>query len=254
MVYRLYLSSEIFFPLIADVLLDEQDGVVYTDDPAHPTQAYVEHAFGFAQIFGKCVSDFERDLERYLLLDRCFSPQKVRLYAPYLPDFLTAPEHQAMRSYRQRFVIKPEGFSRESHIERELEKSVSLHDVHEDNVSLIDETFGVVTRFWRNSTDFVRKSNATVVYYNGNPASICYAAAEADRRAEIDVLTLPEHRKLGLARLAVIEFVSRCFRTSLVPLWDCFTNNIGSMSLCKSVGFSAATAPYPFYTINRQRD
>jgi RimJ/RimL family protein N-acetyltransferase len=83
------------------------------------------------------------------------------------------------------------------------------------------------------------------------PASICYSAAEADHRVEIDVLTLPEYRNRGLARHAVMTFVERCFSFSLHPLWDCFTNNAGSMRLCQAVGFTAVKAPYPFFTINR---
>lgn len=45
--YKLYLTRDFFFPLIAAVLLDEQDGVVYVNDPASPSEVYVEHALDF---------------------------------------------------------------------------------------------------------------------------------------------------------------------------------------------------------------
>jgi hypothetical protein len=240
-----------FFPLIAAVLLDEQDGVVYADDPTSPSQAYVEHAFGFAQVFGKIVARFEQGLERYLLLDKFFKPNKIRLYAPYLPGFLALPKHEYMRSYRQRFTISAEGFSSAQGFGNELQSTTNLRGVDVNNIAFIDEKFGLVRRFWRSPPDFIQKSNAVVVLYEGVPASICYSAAEADRRAEIDVLTLPTHRNRGLAKIAVMHFVDRCFRRSVQPLWDCFTNNAGSMMLCNSVGFVAAKAPYPFYTINK---
>jgi hypothetical protein len=250
-IYKIYLSSEIFFPLVAAVLLDRQDGVVYADDSTFPSQAYVEHAFGFAQVFGIKVGSFEQELEQYLLVDKQFKPAKIRLYAPYLPDFLALPIHESKRSYRQRFTMDAEGFSNAEAANGELAKKANLCDVDENNVLLIEARFGVVGRFWRSQTEFIQGSKAVVVLHEGEPASICYAAAEADHRAEIDVLTLPEYRNLRLGRIAVIEFVKRCLKLSVNPLWDCFTNNAGSVMLCKSVGFVAFQKPYPFYTINK---
>lgn len=249
--YKLYQSREFFFPLIGAVLLDEQDGAVYVDEQVNPSQAYVEHAFGFAQVFGAITEKFESELEKYLLADKQFVPKKVRLYGTYLPRFLNSPDLEFMRSYRQRFFIGVENFSAVQSICTEVNKDVDLYDVDIETVSMIEDKFGVAGRFWRSSKEFILKSNAVVISYKGEPASICYAAAEADQRVEIDVVTLPEFRNLGLAKRAVEEFVRRCFRLSLHPLWDCFTNNAGSMNLCKSVGFAAATAPYPFYTINK---
>ena len=249
--YSLYQSSEIFFPLIAAVLLDRQDGVVYVDDPTSPAQVYVEHAFGFAQIFGETVQQFEKKLESYFFESKLFSPSKVRLYAPYLPEFLASTKYEALRSYRQRFVLKAEDLILGEERGHGPDKRVSLALVDANNSSLIEDKFGVVGRFWRSQDDFVRQSNAVAVFYDGEPASICYSAAEADCRVEIDVLTLPEYRNLGLAKLAVTDFATRCFSLSLTPLWDCFTNNSGSMMLCKSVGFAASSAPYPFFTISK---
>jgi len=250
-IYKLYLTSDFFFPLIAGVLLDEQDGVVYVNDPASPLQVYVEHAFGFSQVFGGYVKSFEQELERYLLVDKCFDPSKIRLYAPYVPEFLTSPAHESLCSYRQRFIINVNDLPYQREAGNNRKKRLSLGGVNPSNVSLIENKFGVVGRFWRSPTEFIQRSNAVVVFYEDEPASICYSAAEADNRVEIDVLTLQEYRTLGLAKLAVMKFVNRCFSLSLRPLWDCFINNLGSIMLCKSVGFTASQGPYPFFTINK---
>lgn len=250
-IYKQYLTNDFFFPLIAAVLLSEQDGVVYVDNSTSPSQAYVEHAFGFSQVLGEFSRNFEQELERYLLIDKSFNPNKIRLYAPCLPKFLLMPQYDSLCSRRQRFTISSENYSCQQENRYELKKNLTLSRVGLNNISLIDNKFGVISRFWRNSDDFIRRSNAVVVFCEGKPASICYSAAEADHRVEIDVFTLPEYRSLGLAKVAVMEFVSRCFKLSLRPLWDCFTNNSGSMMLCKSVGFIATQAPYPFFTINK---
>ncbi len=245
-----YKSTEFFFPLIGAVLLGQQDGNVYVDDLDCPRQAYVEHAFGFAQIFGQTITEFESNLERYLLFDRLFTVPKVRFYSTYLPDFLRSPEYDEIRSFRQRFSIAPKSFIERNSISTELK----VVDISTQNVTEIEDVFGVVDRFWRGSDDFIRRSNVVLVHYRDQLAGICYAAAEADNRVEIDVLTLSEYRRLGIGKFAVREFVSRCFEKSLQPLWDCFANNAGSMGLCKAVGFSAVNEPYPFFTINKHCD
>jgi GNAT superfamily N-acetyltransferase len=251
-VYEKYRWGQYFFPLIGAVLLGEQDGVVYADNAVAPVQFYVEHALGFAQVFGDFCPTFEEALENYLLIEKRFAAPKVRLYTPHLPWFLTAPAYDSLRSFRQRFFIDPRKASENLLNGAGQESELDANGVDARNVDEIEKLFGVVGRFWRSPTDFICKAYAVVGSHRGQPVCICYAAAEADRRVEIDVLTLPEFRNLGAGKFAVKRFVKRCFEQSLIPLWDCFTNNSGSMQLCRSVGFSATHPPYPFYTIDRQ--
>lgn len=250
-IYKLYQLSERFFPLIAAVLLGEQDGVVYVDDYPSTSQAYVEHGFGFAQIFGKRVDSFEEDLESYLLLGKPFVPNKIRLYAPYIPSFLASPRQGAELSYRQRFKFPNGLIACKQEFNGVTVDYIRSCSVNAENIFMIDKAFQVVSRFWRCPIDFIEKSNAVVVLYKGEPASICYSAAQADNFVEIDVLTVPAFRNLGLAKYAVIEFINRCLKLSLHPMWDCFTNNAGSMMLCKAVGFTPVSPPYHFFTIAR---
>jgi GNAT superfamily N-acetyltransferase len=251
-VYENYRSGHFFFPLIGAVLLDEQDGVVFADNAVAPKQIYVEHAFGFAQMFGESCPSFEETLERYLLIDKKFSAPKARLYAPCLPTFLSNPKYDSLRSFRQRFLIDPPDSSEALLAGAGLDSGLDAVDVDARNLEEIGRLFDVVSRFWRSPEDFIRKAHAVVASYRGQPACICYAAAEADLKIEIDVLTLPEYRNRGAGKFAVTHFVKRCFEQSLQPLWDCFTNNTGSMRLCRSIGFTATHPPYPFFTINRQ--
>ena len=55
---EVYRGEELFFSLIASVLLGTQDGVAFADDANDPSQFYVEHVFGFAQLFGTPHTDF----------------------------------------------------------------------------------------------------------------------------------------------------------------------------------------------------
>ena len=250
----LYRAAQARFPLIGAVLLDQQDGAVYADDPAIPRCAYVEHAFGFAQVLGQPTGEFESALERYLLVDRRFAAPKIRLYTPWMPGFLRDSRHDSLRSFRQRFVVDPA--SPRSGAESSGAGSTPMPGrevvvASEANVAAIEQAFGVTCRFWRSARDFVRGAHAVVVMHRGQPTSICYAAAQADRQVEIDVLTRPEHQRLGFAGLAASSFVRRCLERGLEPLWDCFANNTESVQLCQSIGFVPTSPAYPFFTINR---
>ncbi|EHP40424.1 gcn5-related N-acetyltransferase [Cupriavidus basilensis OR16] len=249
--FALYRTNEAFFPLIGSVLNDEQDGVVYADHAVAPRQVYVEHAFGFAQIFGTPTPEFENALRQYLLVDKQFAAAKVRLYTPYLPAFLRSGDSDALRSYRQRFVFDSERGSLQSLHGQVLNTETRAGYVDQSNVAEIERRFGVVSRFWRSPDDFIAKAHAAVALVKGEMAAICYAAAVADGRAEIDVLTLPEYRHLGLGKFVVMLFNQNCRDAGLQPLWDCFANNSGSMALCRSIGFVPAMAAYPFFTINK---
>lgn len=251
-VYLLYRTLEEFFPLIGAVLLDEQVGMVYGSNSTAPTQFYVEHKFGFAQIFGSPVLPFEAALQKYLMVDKEFAPAKVRLYTPHLPGFLQATQYDALRSERQRFILDPASdWLGNDHSLEPMASDIKISTVDQGNAAAIERQFGVVGRFWRSPEDFIRKALAVVAWVNEKPAAICYAAAVADGRAEIDVLTLPEYRHLGLGKRVVTLFNSHCLAQGVRPLWDCFTNNAGSMALCESSGFVPSHAAYPFFTINK---
>ncbi|MDP3270068.1 MAG: GNAT family N-acetyltransferase [Legionella sp.] len=244
-VYELYLKESFFYPLIAAVLLQKQDGVVFVNDSANPTQIYVEHSFGFAQLFGVADNSFELKLEHYLFESKQFTPEKIRLYAPKAPEFILKPDYQSFQSQRQRFILD----QKQLVLDTQIKDNINCVAVNEMNCATIDREFNVVSRFWRNSADFIKGSQAVVVIYKNKIASICYAAAEANHWAEIDVLTLPHFRNFGLGKHAVRGFIHRCAELSVTPVWDCFTNNMGSMALCNSVGFIAADRPYLFFTI-----
>jgi hypothetical protein len=247
--YRSYLDRKAFFPLIGAVLLRDQEGSVFGDHPTSPTQVFVEHDFGFAQIFGPptpCLDDW---LRRYLLIDKGFTAAKLRLYTPYLPGFLNSAACGPLRSFRQRFTLARDNNLSASVTPREFTRGMRLVDVGHGNIDDVERVFHVVNRFWRSPDDFVNKAHPVVVMMNDKPAAICYAAAVANNCAEVDVLTLPECRRMGAAKLAVVVFIKRCLDSGLQPVWDCFTNNIGSMALCRSSGFVPASDAYAFFTI-----
>ena len=249
--YDLYQSQEAFFPLIATVLLGEQAGVVYGDSIGAARHFYVEHASGFAQVFGGKDAEFDLALNRYLVIDKAFTIPKVRLYTPRLPDFLTSPNFDKLRSERQRFVYGRLPAVAPKEHEGAQEEAAHLRPVQKNELAVVESTFNVVSRFWGNDSDFIEKSLAVVAWQGSQPLAICYAAALAKGQAEIDVLTVPAYRRTGLGRQVVLAFIEHCIQNAVQPMWDCFTNNVGSMGLCRTSGFVAARPAYAFYTFDK---
>ncbi|MBK0391940.1 GNAT family N-acetyltransferase [Ramlibacter algicola] len=240
-----YRSDASFFPLVAAVLSGTQDGVVLPDPQQPGRCAYVEHAFGFAQVIGTPSTGFGAVLQRRLLEQRDFAPAKVRLYTPWVPPFLAGAAGEPLRSERQRYVLPaavapvPDG------------EGFEAVPVTAATLDAMDAAFGVLGRFWRTADDFLRGALAVLVSRDGVPAALCYAAAVAGGRAEIDVVTVPDARRQGAGRHAAAAFVRHARSRGVEPLWDCFTNNAGSVALARALGFQPAGNPYVFFTIPR---
>lgn len=250
--YARYAENSAFFPLIAAVLSGAQRGTVYADSAETPRQVYVEHAFGFAQLLGESVPGFEAELQQYLLIDKAFVAPKVRLYTPLLPAFHDCESMRAVRAERQRFFLRTEVYAdaRARLLSRNAVDCAVL-PVTTETVERVESVFGLVSRFWPDAASFVAHARAQVICHAGEPAAICYAAALENGKAEVDIFTRPEYRGKGLAMMAAVRFVDDCLTHGVEPLWDCFTNNAGSMALRERLGFLDCAAPYEFFTIAR---
>jgi hypothetical protein len=246
---RFYREQQAFFPLIGAVISGAQDGIVYGNDPVAPSRIYVEHAFGFAQVFGERDRGFDQELVRYLLSDITTGAVKVRLYAPGKLNFLEDIRHAALQAERRRFIL-PE-IKQKDALPSPYKNSFDVRPASKHELDLLDSKFHALTRFWRTREDFLARALAVAAWKSGEPVALCYAAAVSCGQAEIDVMTLPDYRRMGLGALVVTSFVAGCLARDIRPVWDCFTNNTGSMALCAATGFVPLHPPYPFYTINR---
>ena len=58
----------------------------------------------------------------------------------------------------------------------------------------------------------------------------------SNNKAEIDVATHVGFRKKGFAKEAVLGFIKLCSNCGIIPLWDCYENNIASVQTAISIG------------------
>jgi L-amino acid N-acyltransferase YncA len=69
---------------------------------------------------------------------------------------------------------------------------------------------------------------------------------------EIDVVTDIAYQRRGIGKIVAARFVKECEKKSLIPSWDCFQENLGSINLAKSVGFSRSATEYNFYFYKKE--
>jgi hypothetical protein len=236
------------YPIIRSVLNQAQEGVVLANNPESPSSFFVEHKFGFSQFFGQKDTQFYHRLKNYLFVETAFTAQKIRAYAPNHSDI-----YHGHAEISERCQFRLGDFSK---LKLEpLPEGIVIENATDQNVELINHTFNLdlFNRFWGNKNDFLNHSLAKILMYRGKPTSICYAAAVADGVAEIDVATLPEYWKHHFGKIVCSSFIRECLDRRIIPNWDCFTNNVGSMRLAESLGFVKYGSPYQFFTFSKSK-
>jgi GNAT superfamily N-acetyltransferase len=231
------------FPLISCVLNGTQEGVIYWDG-IHPNY-FVVHKFGFADLIQNVESEaFEQCLYDFLLGEE-FANAKIRWYD--VPDrwvSLLGRANKANVSFVERAQLSYRAVNTPAL--QSVDNNIHLESITDSNYDVVNELFGLHLgeRFWPSKNQFLTLSFGVVAYKHDMPAAICYACAIDENSAEIDVFTDPEFRGQGLGSVAVAAFTDMCNEKRIKPNWDCYTNNLGSMSLAKAAHFK----PYNIYT------
>lgn len=133
---------------------------------------------------------------------------------------LPAPAADKLRSSRARV---PEGF-------RLVPFTASLIEAHPD-------LLGEVNMFWGSASAFMEKSLGVAVLEGSNLAGSCSAVFIGGGEAELSVFTVPQRRRMGLARAAATALIEKCLSRGLCPIWGCFPENRPSVALAHSLDY-----------------
>jgi hypothetical protein len=248
-----YNNEKLKFPLIASVINGLQEGFIISSDKSDSDAFFVMHKFGFSQFIGNYSnSNFYNDLYDYLIEKKEFPVVKVRWYAPpliWVKTLDTIQDKKVFRSERAQYQFNITKFDE---IITQPNKDWITESIDRNNFDTINETFGLDLdkRFWSSKKDFMINSFGYAIRINNEYTSICYAAAIANNIAEIDVATKEQYRNKGLGKTVAYMFIRECISKGINPNWDCYTNNIPSTMLAKSLGFEL-NAVYNLFTINQ---
>ncbi len=107
---------------------------------------------------------------------------------------------------------------------------------------LIDRLFGS----WESFEQFFTKSLAFVATLDKSIVSVIIGSARYKNVVPIDIETIQEHRKKGLAYILTQYFVNECEANELVAQWNCIDSNAASRKTAVKAGFNLIKKK-PFY-------
>jgi RimJ/RimL family protein N-acetyltransferase len=76
----------------------------------------------------------------------------------------------------------------------------------------------------------------------------------ANNLAEVDIVTLPNYRGMGLAKAATEAFIEQSIQQNIKANWDCFEENVASLKTAQSLGFEPIQTYWFLSIYNKNRD
>ncbi|MDT8899744.1 GNAT family N-acetyltransferase [Anaeroselena agilis] len=237
-------TSSIGFPIIQGVLANLQCGEVFANGGRD--FFFAVHKFGFCQMF--CSTQDEDRLREFcdwIVKPNFFQGRKLRWYNPSpgcLGYFANCGRETAQLSERTQMRLeeaKPVELSG---------SSVAIKPLTPEGIDKIVFDIGLGNRFWDSVEDFIACGVGVGAFDGDDCIGVCYSASLADGVAEVDIFVDERYRNGGIGKRLVQAFIGQCRLRNVTPNWDCYTNNIPSLSLADATGFSSRYI-YPFLTI-----
>ena len=128
-----------------------------------------------------------------------------------------------------------------------LRDGYELHMIDEkiyDSVMKYDWSRDFCSQFL-NYADYQKRGIGVVVTYQNLPVSGASSYTVYDGGIEIEIDTMPNHRKKGLATVCGAKLILECLSRGLYPSWDAF--DLRSVSLAEKLGYHL-DHPYTVFT------
>lgn len=252
-VLSLYREGGKSFPLISAVIQNIQRGQIFTNKLDSPRCALVVTDFGFTFLAGTDEEGtFNEDLLQLFETRKALKPSYLLWYSPpvfWQAQLASARPDLVRRRERMRFGFHSE---RVGWLKNPIKCPVGF-ELKTLSLDLISKTekFGLKldSRFWSSAQDFLENGLGVCLMQGDEVVSLCYTAAVVDGLGEIDVVTQTEFRGRGLANCVTQQLIREGLDKKIVPTWDCFLDNIGSVRLAEGLEFTPLFS-YPFYSFN----
>jgi hypothetical protein len=240
-----YYNLNTGFPITQSVINGSQKGSVFQFGQNY----FILHKAGFSSLIHS-TNCFEELLD---LFRSEYIPEYFHLYNS--PEVLVAKleELKSEFNFKIRTRIQLEYIYKDFLSVNKIDGFL-VKNVNSSNFDQLQE-LGLMldSKFWNSNDDFISGARGLVATDKiGNPVSICYAASLANQKAEIDVLTVDKFRGKGLAKTLVSYFVNNCISDNIIPNWDCFEDNFGSINTALSLNFLECKK-YNFLSIFKQK-
>lgn len=220
-------------------------GCAWADDPEHPTAAYVQLGGRFDGTCGYGFAAGDADSPAATALVTAWKPEWAgdNIIIPQ-NDKWSAVISQVFGSHAT-LATRYATSKKELHLDRaQLEKwAAAVPDGYTVRMNEERDFAFFSTCGWAMDTaldfadveDYMRNSFAFIAEQDGKQVSIAGCYSSYSGGIEIEIETLPEHRRKGLSRACTSRLLLECIDRGLYPSWD--AANTKSLSLAKSLGY-----------------
>ena len=226
------------FPLIHAVLLQRQDGEIYLDEGGMLANIFVIHKSGFAQLkLADAYSNFDAIAD--FIKTNSALPDYFHIYAAPEKLVMYFEKEQTEVGIKIRQRVKLQYRRSDLDTPARLPANFSCHAINKENFDLLSSfNLALDSKYWDSKDHFLKDGYGYYIEAPGKiPAAICYAACVVDNVSEIDIFTDDKYRKMGLAKIATAYYVQESIRRGVTANWDCFTENVASLTVAKNMGF-----------------
>jgi hypothetical protein len=91
--------------------------------------------------------------------------------------------------------------------------------------------------FWVTKENFLNNGFGYYIEYETKIIGLIISAGIYDDEVEIDIIVDNHYQRQGLGKLLSIIFIRDCLKRNIIPKWDCYKYNDGSVKLAESLGF-----------------
>lgn len=228
------------FPIIQSVIDGKQQGDIISDARTH----LVCHKSGFGQLLG------ETELSKTECIDLVSNPRLPQYFHLYAPSQRIIDWISNDASFNTKLRARTQLEYQGSKLKLAVVPTFEIQEIGIDHIHLLGKNgLPDTSTFWSGDDDFLKNSLSVIALTeNKEIAAICYSAANALNKAEVDIYTAESYRGSGLGKLVTSKFINLCLENSITPNWDCFNDNLGSLKIAESLGFTK-TLGYSFLSI-----
>ncbi len=252
------------FPSVLPLLVDSRQqvlpfaicqginpGRIFIDQNDNPQIVMIWTTVGYYFLFGdpSSISDLESNSQ---ILTQVFIPASQAvgetgfILIPSSPSWnamipMLLPDREVIEIYRLPHVLNFNSFLQKADWRLKIPPDFHLQSIDES----IALKIGVLAS-WSSMENFLTNGIGYALLKGEEIATTCVSVFSSSEKVEMDVHTVEEFRRQGLADLICSVFIEKCIQSGKLPNWECFWDNEPSVNLAKKLGL-IAQKEYPVF-------
>lgn len=210
-------------------------GTVWVDDPINPTVAQVilgVFSFYAGSPYAKGVEELLRNIPEDILVIVNGDEWKERIETTHKDSIREKFQRYSFKKNLEHLDTKHISYFLSTLSEGYELKKIDSKLAHDPSLQELSEDF---TSQFESIDDYVNKGVGFCILHNGQIVCAASSYSVYDDGIEIEIDTHPDHRRKGLATVAVSALILDCLERGKYPSYD--AANLDSVALAKKLGY-----------------